>query len=291
MNSMTGFGRAEIEENGIKMTVELKSVNHRFLDLNIRMPRFMLFLEDDMRRVIKERLARGRVDVFVNYTATAEAEKVVKVDTGLLKGYVEAFSRIEGILAVKNDIALSDIIKLPDVVTFEEKEQDEDAMKLLMEKVAGAALDGLAEARRREGAHISADLIARIGTLRTIASQIEEREPSVVAEYREKLKKKLDEELAETDIDINRFNAEILYFADKMSITEELVRLNSHMNAVEDLLKGDTANGRSLDFIVQEMNREFNTIGSKSSDVTITSLVIEGKSEVEKIREQVQNIE
>lgn len=291
MNSMTGFGRAEIEENGIKMAVELKSVNHRFLDMNIRMPRFMLFLEDYMRRLIKESVARGRVDVFLNYTATEESGKTVKVDTGLLKGYMAAAREIENATGIQNDLSMAEVMRLSDVLIFEDQEKDEDVLKSLMERTAREALRGLTEARKREGEHICADLIDRIGALRRIASAIEEREPSVVEEYRKKLHDRLAEELDETEIDINRFNSEILYFADKMSITEELVRLKSHCSALEELLAGSSANGRSLDFIVQELNREFNTIGSKSADVEITKLVIDGKSEVEKIREQVQNIE
>ena len=291
MNSMTGFGRAEIEENGMKMAVELKSVNHRFLDMNIRMPRFMLFLEDYMRRLIKESVARGRVDVFLNYTATEESGKTVKVDTGLLKGYMAAAREIENATGIQNDLSMAEVMRLSDVLIFEDQEKDEDALKSLMERTAREALRGLTEARKREGERICADLIDRIGALRRIASAIEKREPSVVEEYRKKLHDRLAEELDETEIDINRFNSEILYFADKMSITEELVRLKSHCSALEELLAGSSANGRSLDFIVQELNREFNTIGSKSADVKITKLVIDGKSEVEKIREQVQNIE
>ncbi len=290
MNSMTGFGRAEGEKNGIRMTVEVKSVNHRFLDINIRTPRFMMFIEDAIRGIIKSRLTRGRVDVFVNCVFLEESGKMVKVDMGLLKGYLDAAKKIED-MGLRYDLSVSKAMELDDVIVFEEQERDEDALGELAVETTGLALRQLIDARRAEGERISSDIIERVGALRGLVGRIEQREPDVVEEYRQKLKTKLDEELSETEIDVNRFNAEILYFADRMSITEEIVRIYSHCDALVELLEGTTANGRSLDFIVQELNREFNTIGSKSADVLVTKLVIDAKSEVEKIREQVQNIE
>ena len=291
MNSMTGFGRAEIEENGHKFAVEIKTVNHRFLDMNLRMPRFLLFLEDSVRAAVKDRLARGRVELFVNYSCTKERERAVKVDMSLVKGYLAAAGEILAAADVTNDLTVTALMEMRDVVTFEEEKDDEEEIKAVLLKAVHTALDDLIAARRREGETISQDMLARAAGLLEILGTIEAREPLVVEEYKGKLRNRLEEFLAETDIDENRFNAEILYFADRSSITEEIVRIKSHVAQLKDTLQGDEASGRNLDFLIQELNREFNTIGSKSSDVDITKAVLKAKGEVEKIREQVQNIE
>ena len=291
MNSMTGFGRAEAEKYGHKITIELKSVNHRFLDLNIRLPRYLTFLEDELRRLLKSRLARGRVDVFVNYEATESKGKSVKLDMEIAKGYVEAASRLAAETGVDNDLTASTLLRLPEVISFDEAENDEQELREVLTTAADCAIDKLILARRAEGERIAADILARVDTLADIRGRIAEREPLVVADYREKLRARLEEYLEGSEIDANRFEQEILYFTDKASITEELVRLNSHFVQLRQLAASEKESGRSLDFLVQELNREFNTIGSKASDTTITKAVLEAKAEVERIREQVQNIE
>ena len=285
MNSMTGFGRAEAEKYGHKITIELKSVNHRFLDINIRMPRFIMFLEDAVRQTLKDRLSRGRVDVFVNYEATGNSAKSVKLDMDIAKGYLAAET------GIVNDLTASTLLKMPEVIAFDEERQDEDELKEVMLEAENIAIDNLIAARAAEGTRIEKDILSRIDILSTIRDEIEKREPLVVEEYKDKLKAKLEEYLSETEIDLNRFNQEILYFTDKASITEELVRLKSHFSQARILVASNKETGRNLDFLIQEFNREFNTIGSKASDTQITKAVLDAKAEVERIREQVQNIE
>ena len=259
--------------------------------MSIRMPRFLLFLEDSVRALVKDRLARGRVELFVNYSCTKEREKTVKVDMGLVKGYVAAAKEILAQVDVPDDLTVTSLLELRDAVSFEEQKEDEEELRAVLLKAVNVALDELIAARRREGIAISRDMLERADGLLQILGTIEAREPLVVEEYRTKLKARLEELLEDSDIDQNRFNAEILYFADRSSITEEIVRIKSHVAQLKDTLGRDEASGRNLDFLIQELNREFNTIGSKSSDVTITKAVLNAKGEVEKIREQVQNIE
>lgn len=291
MNSMTGFGRAEAEKYGHKITIELKSVNHRFLDLNIRMPRFMMFLEDGVRQTLKSRLARGRVEVFINHEATAEGQKSVKLDMSVAKGYLAAARELSSELDVENDLTASMLLRMPDVIDLNETEQNEEQLREVTLLALNSAIDKLIEARFAEGQRITADILIRVEKLEAIRDRIEKREPLVVEEYKGRLKAKLEEYLSDTELDINRFNQEILYFTDKASITEELVRLKSHFEQIKVLLNRKNETGRDLDFLIQEFNREFNTIGSKASDTAITKDVLEAKAEVERIREQVQNIE
>lgn len=291
MKSMTGFGRSELIRNSHKISIEIKTVNNRFLDLNPRMPRTLLYLEDAVRNEIKKYLARGRVDLFINYETIGESEKKVTVDTGLLNAYIEASKTISETSGLENDVTVLSLMRMPDVLKFEEAETDEDVIKNLLIEALDTALDELVNARKVEGKRMVDDLLERVKTLREILERIVVREPLVVEDYRNRLRDRLKELTKDTELDENRFNTEILYFADHASVTEEIVRLRSHFEQCELLLKSDTAQGRNLDFLVQEMNREFNTIGSKANDVTITKAVLEAKSEVEKIREQIQNIE
>lgn len=292
MKSMTGFGRAEIEKNQKKMNIEMKSVNHRFLDINVRMPRQLLFLEEEVRKVIKSSLARGRVDVFVNFADESVQNKKIKVDMQLVKAYIEAAEQIKRQTKVKNDLCVTDLMRSPDVITFEDNVLEEDELRDLIIVATQGAVNNLVIAREKEGQRISQDIFHRIDILLGIVGKIEGKEDVVVEEYREKLQKRLSEYLKDTEIDEARFQQEVVYFADHCNITEEVVRLKSHLSEAKATLQNDQkASGRNMDFIVQEMVREFNTIGSKSSDLEITNWVLEGKSEVEKIREQVQNIE
>ena len=291
MKSMTGFGRSEIIKNNHKVSIEIKTVNNRFLDINPRMPRTLLYLEESVRSEIKNKLTRGRVDLYINYDTVGESKKTLSVDTGLVKAYLEAAKQIKEVSGLEDEISVFSLMKMPDVIKYEDAPVDEDEIKEVLMEALGAALNELVEARDVEGKRMVKDLLMRIELLRGILAKIEEREPLVVEEYKAKLRDRLETLLKDTDLDENRFNTEVLYFADRASITEEIVRLKSHFDQCELILKSDTAQGRNLDFLIQEMNREFNTIGSKSSDVTITNGVLAAKGEVEKIREQIQNIE
>lgn len=291
MNSMTGFGRGQAEEKNHQFTIEMKSVNHRYLDINIRAPRFLLYLEETIRGEIKQYLTRGRVDVFVNYQEVGEVTRELALNLEMAKRYQEAAATLEAALNVRNDLSATQLMRMEGVMAADEPEKDEDEMKEVLLRALQMAIEMIVSARGAEGARMAEDLYARGENLAALLKEIEAREPLVVQEYREKLQTKLEEYLENTQIDENRFQAEILYFADKASITEEIVRIKSHLEELKSILAKDIATGRSLDFLVQELNREFNTIGSKASDITITKAVLDAKGELEKIREQVQNIE
>ena len=290
-NSMTGFGRANVLKDGREMTVELKSVNHRYLDLGFRMPRHISFLEDEIRRVLTEKLTRGHVDVFVTYRNTRNDAKQVVVDPALLEAYIAAAGECADKYGLRNDLSVVNALRFPDVVDVVEAEEDRDAVIALADDALIAACDELIGMRRIEGERLSADLLARLDSVLAIRAAIAERAPFVVQDYRARLNERIAAVLAETEVDTARLATEVALFADRANIDEELVRLKSHVAAARELLENGVAVGRKMDFIVQEMNREFNTIGSKANDKEITALVIEGKAEIEKIREQVQNLE
>lgn len=290
-NSMTGFGRANLLRDGREMTVELKSVNHRYLDLGFRMPRHIGFLEDEIRRILTERLTRGHVDVFVTYRNMREDARTAVFDSALLAAYLDAARRCESEFGLRNDMSVNSALRLPDVIDVVEVEEDREAVAALIRDAVNAAAVELIGMRRVEGERLCADLVSRLDTVLSIREGIASRAPSVVEEYRAKLTERIASVLHEGEVDSARLATEVALFADKANIDEELVRLQSHVAAARELLVQDAAVGRKLDFIVQEMNREFNTIGSKANDKDITALVIEGKAEIEKIREQVQNLE
>jgi uncharacterized protein (TIGR00255 family) len=291
MKSMTGFGKSEITEEGRKIRVEVKSVNHRFLDINIRMPRFLLFLEDDIRKYLKSVLSRGHVDVFVNYSSERDDAKKILVDMPIIHGYWQAAQEIEKALCVPNSLQTSDLLRLPDAVTFEENETDVDAVKSLLLKTVGAAATELIAARDAEGRELMSDIENRLALILQTASEIEGKEDNVLVDYRQKLTDRIAELLENVPVDETRIAQEVALYADKCNITEEVVRIRSHVEQFTQSVATGLPQGRNLDFIVQELNREFNTIGSKSSDSGITKLVIAGKVEIEKIREQIQNLE
>ena len=292
MNSMTGFGRFETETDGKKMTVELKSVNHRFLDINIRMPRTIGFAEEHIRNAIKNKLSRGRVDVFINYAALGEDAKKAQADIGLIRSFVDAARSAGKAAVVADDLQLSHIIRIPDAITIVDAPEDEAAQLKLIDSALSPALDALADMREREGAAMLRNITSLLEALQQTVIKIEGRKDSIPKDYSEKLKTRISELLAgECNIDETRFNTEIAYMADKADINEEIVRLNTHIKQFSHVANSNSVVGRKLDFMVQEMNRELNTIGSKAQDIKITNAVIDGKSIVEKIREQVQNIE
>lgn len=291
MQSMTGFGRAEAEQDNRKVTVELKSVNHRFLDINIRIPRTLGFAEELVRKAIKQRLARGRVDVFINYFSLAGDAKTAVADTGLMRSYLEAARKAAGEIGMVDDLALSHMIRMPDVILIDEAPEDEDRLSKLVGSAVETALEALNDMRAREGDALKTNISECLEALTAVQSRIETRKAETAGEYALKLRQRITELMAGTDMDEARFASEVALMADRADITEEIVRLKTHIDHFNSALGGGEAVGRKLDFLVQELNRELNTIGSKSQDTDITGAVIEGKSLVEKIREQVQNIE
>lgn len=290
MYSMTGYGRATNQADGRTMTIELKSVNHRFLDLNFRMPRSFAFLEDTARKTIASKLSRGHVDVFVTYVNLREDSKIVTADMGLVKAYMTALDEIEKETSLRDDRSLSLISRLPDALRITENAEDEEALKDLMISTMNDALDNLNAMRLKEGEAMKADMLMKISEIEKENEFIEKRYPETVAEYHLKLKARV-EELLNGQLDENRLAQEVAIMADRAAIAEETVRLKSHIRQAREKCALTEPVGRSLDFIVQEMNREVNTISSKSQDIPITQSVIACKSAIEKLREQLQNVE
>lgn len=290
MQSMTGYGRGLVCEDGREMTVEVKSVNHRFLDVSFRLARPIAFLDDAVRTGVAERLARGHVDVFVNYANHREDARRVHVDMQLAKAYRQAAGELSEALGVKNDLPLSDYMNMPDVLTVEASEEDQDAVRALFMRALNLALDDLTAMRKREGNSLRGDMMKKLDAIDGLRESIATRAPTVVEEYRAKLSQRLSA-LLSGDIDEARFATEVAIFADRAAIDEELVRLSSHIAQLRATAELDEPVGRKLDFLVQELNREVNTIGSKASDAQIAGCVVAAKGEIEKLREQVQNIE
>lgn len=288
---MTGFGRAEVEEEGRKLTIELKTVNHRFLDINIRIPRTLGFTEELIRKTIKDMLSRGRVDVFVNYSALESDAKTAIADLGLMRSYLEAARHAAEETGIQDDLQLSHMIRIPDMIVIQEESEDEDRLSRLVQNASRQAIESLEGMRLREGESLKVNILECLDALEAIRSRVDERKDIVVSEYAVKLRQRISELITNTEIDESRFNTEVALMADRADVTEEIVRLGTHINEFRKAASDKNAVGRKLDFMVQEMNREINTIGSKSQDFGITTAVIEGKSIIEKIREQVQNIE
>lgn len=287
---MTGYGRCQIEEDGREMTVEVKSVNHRFLDISCRLPRHLSFLDDAVRKGVGAGLARGHVDVFVSYVNHREDAREVVVDTALAAAYAHAFEALAVKLGKENNLSVVDYSRLPDVLRVEEREEDQNVVRALFERALGGAIDGLTRMREDEGASMQLDILEKLDNIEGIRSQIAERAPLVVTEYRDKLHQRIAQ-LAQGEIDEARLITEVAIFADRAAIDEELVRLVSHIAQIRAAAQMKEPVGRKLDFLVQELNREINTIGSKAGDSAIAQLVVQAKGEIEKLREQVQNIE
>ena len=290
MRSMTGYGRCTRVIDGRQLTIEVKSVNHRFLDLGFRMPRSFAFLEEDARRIIGQRLNRGHVDLFATYRNLRTDARTVTVDSALLSAYMGALDSIGETSGMRDDRTLMSVSRLPDVLVVEEAEEDREALKLLMAEALGGALDEMVAMREREGASMKADLILHVDEIERMTGEIEQRYPETVAEYQQRLKQRV-EELLGGDMDEQRLLQEVAVMADRSAIAEETVRLHSHIAQLRDLFEQDEPVGRRIDFIVQELNREVNTISSKSQDIPITRLVVSCKAEIEKLREQLQNVE
>jgi uncharacterized protein (TIGR00255 family) len=288
---MTGFGQGEAADAGYAVQVEIKSVNHRYLDLFFRIPKQYSQLEETLRTVITGRLARGRVEVTLSVEEFGDQERIVQINNALLKGYLQALRTIQSELGSEDKIQLSDILVLPGLLEVDEPPLDWDNLQQLVAQAANAALDGLEAMREAEGRRLCADLEEKLLQVEKLRADVAGIAPQVVVDYRKRLRERLGELLDGTTLTEERFLGEVAIFADRCSIDEELVRLASHIQEFKETLKSHASVGRKLDFLIQEMNREVNTIGSKANNVHIAASVVSMKSELEKIREQVQNIE
>ena len=291
IKSMTGFGRCEKVTEEYKLSVEMKAVNHRYLDMSIKMPKKFNYFEAGIRNLQKNDIQRGKVDVFINYEDYTENKMSLKYNASLAAEYMEYFKKMEEQFGIANDIKVSVLSRMPEVLTMEEVPDDEDSMWKILSEVVEEAADSFVESRVREGEHLKNDLLGKLDYMLEQVAFIEERSPRVVAEYRMKLEEKVHELLESASIDEGRIATEVTIFADKICVDEETVRLRSHIEHTrKELLAGGSV-GRKLDFIAQEMNREANTILSKANDLEISEHAIILKTEIEKVREQIQNIE
>lgn len=291
VRSMTGFGRGEASSEIGTVVVELKSVNHRFSEVVARFPKELVALEDRTRSLVTKRVVRGRVDVFLSWEESGPGRRIVKVDKDLAVAYYKACKELEAEIGDSSSIDAAFIARFPDVLKVTEVSENIEAVWSLLETAISSALDGLIAMRETEGAKLGQDLSARAAVVEDYTERIASRAPAMVEDYRDQLRDRLSELLPPNTVDEQRLAMEVAIFADRASITEELVRLRSHCDQLRSMLSASEAIGRKLDFLLQEMNREINTVGSKVSDPAITALVIEVKSELEKIREQAQNIE
>ncbi|MGM9661585.1 MAG: YicC/YloC family endoribonuclease [Oscillospiraceae bacterium] len=293
IKSMTGYGRGKQLLHGRDITVEVRSVNNRYLDCTVKMPRSYAFAEEAVKSAVQKAVSRGKVDVFITVDSTGAEESVVQVNEPLARSYIAALRRLcelgEGM--VKGDCRATDLARLPDVLTVTKAEEDIETVSADLCAVLEEALAGYNAMRALEGRKLAEDIGGRLTRIETLTAQVEERSPETVREYREKLESRMKEVLQSTTIDESRILTEAAIFADKVAVDEETVRLRSHVSQLRGMLQAEEPVGRKLDFLIQEVNRESNTIGSKCSDVSIARVVVELKAEVEKIREQVQNIE
>ena len=293
IKSMTGYGRGEATQNGRKITVELRSVNNRYLDCSIKMPRAYIFAEDAIKTRVGQSISRGKVDVFVNITHTGGEAYAVNVNENLAKAYMEALQQISvlGGDQVDHRYKTTEIARFPDVLTVEKQEDDLEAVAAEICAVLDLALEDFDRMRTREGEKLAADIFSRADIIEAYTGKVEERSPQTIMEYRVRLENKMREVLENTQLDESRILTEAAIFADKVAVDEETVRLRSHLGQLREMLNKGGATGRKLDFLIQEFNRETNTIGSKCNDIEISRMVVDMKAEIEKIREQVQNIE
>ncbi len=291
IKSMTGFGRGQETTETLEVTVEIRSVNHRYFEFSARMPRSCAFLEDKLKTLLQSKITRGKVETFVSVNNTATGNTVVEINKEFTDSYIKALKQLSKDYKIKNDITVSRLTQNTNVFNVVSVVADEDALSKAVLSAANKALDVFIEMRENEGARLKADLLGKIETIKENVNFVEERSPETVKEYRARLEQKIKELLDSVRIDEQRILTETAIFADKVAVDEETVRLHSHMKQFCDMLESDAAVGRKLDFILQEMNREVNTMGSKAQDTEILQRVVDMKSEIEKIREQIQNIE
>ena len=291
IKSMTGFGRYEVEEENRKITVEMKSVNHRYLDMSIKMPKRLNFFESAIRNEMKNYIQRGKVDVFITYEDFTEANVCIKYNRDLAAEYMKYLKDMSEEFSLDNDVRVSSLARFPEVFAMEEQTIDEEKLWQVLKLAVDGAARNFVDARSREGENLHQDLLDKLGSMLVQVDFIEERSPQLITEYKQRLLEKVKELLEDPKVDDNRLLMEVTIFADRVCVDEELVRLRSHIETMQSTLHAGGAIGRKLDFIAQEMNREANTILSKANDLTISNHAIELKTEIEKIREQIQNIE
>jgi len=288
---MTGYGRSVETVNGREFTVEIRSVNNRYLDCSVRLPRAVSFAEEAVKQAVKQSVSRAKVDVFISMRSEGAEETQVSLNCGVLEGYLQAMHQMVAEFGVKDDISVSTVSRLPEVFTIERPDVDEEQLQSDLMRVVAQALESYDAMRLTEGQALDRDLRSRGETILELVAQVEQGNAQTVVDYRARLEAKLKEVLANTAIDEGRILTEAAIFADKVAVDEETVRLRSHLQQMNTMLTGGGAVGRKLDFLLQEMNREANTIGSKCTDVKLARIVVDIKAELEKIREQTQNIE
>ena len=291
IKSMTGYGGAKGLSGRTEISVELRSVNNRYLDVSVRLPRVYTAAEDSIKSAVGRVVSRGKVDVYINLDLSKAQDTVIRLNEPLAKAYVEALDTLSQSFGIPNDVSSTFLARLPDILVAEKAEEDRDQLFADILSILEEALSGYTAMREKEGDKLRADILSRLDVLEDLVAKVEERSPITLKEYREKLTQKMNEVLASTEVDPQRILTEAAIFADKIAVDEETVRLRSHIDQVRSLMDAEEPVGRKLDFLVQEMNREANTIGSKGSDIEIARKVIDIKAEVEKIREQIQNIE
>lgn len=291
IRSMTGYGRSEQIVDGRAVIVEIKSVNHRYFEFSCRTTRGYSFLEEKLKSFLQGRITRGKVDAYISVEALESAQTQVLVNHSLAEGYVQALRELAERYGLRDDISVSTVSRYSDIFSVHKAPEDEEAVWNSVQQAAKEALKNFLAMREAEGERLRADVLSRAGTIMKLVDEIETRSPQTVAEYQERLRQKIQELLGDNTVDEQRLLTETAIFADKVAVAEETVRLRSHFRQMEEMMKADAPIGRKLDFLVQEMNREANTIGSKAVDSKIAYLVVDIKAEIEKIREQIQNIE
>lgn len=291
MYSMTGYGKGVASDGGKTVTVEIKTVNHRYLDWGVKLPRNFLFLEELVKKRVGAELSRGHVDVFLTYERDSLSEGAFTVDLALANSYMNAVEQLKGDISVKDDFSLTSLLRVPDIVKREQSADDEDTLKRLVEDAVNEALRNLKAMRLREGNLLKADISSKLDVISASLEEIKLRAPKVVESYRTGLKARIDEVLEPNAVDMQRLATEVALFADRCAIDEEITRLGVHISHMRTLLEADGPVGRKMDFLVQEFNRETNTIGSKANDMSITNHVLAIKNEIEKMREQAANVE
>ncbi len=291
IRSMTGFGRGQDTVDGLSVVVEIKSVNHRYYEYSSRLPRAYNFLDEKLKNYLQQRISRGKVDVYVQIDTLETASSEVSVNFALAEGYLQALREITERFGVRDDVSVTNLARYPDVLTVRQAAVDEDTVWAAVQRVTDMALDRFVAMREQEGARMREDILSRAQTILAAVAAVEERSPQTVREHMDKVTARMRELLDGAAVDEARLLTEAAIYADKIAVAEETVRLRSHIDQLGQMLNGGEAIGRKLDFLVQEMNRETNTIGSKCSDIELTRIVVDIKAEIEKIREQIQNIE
>lgn len=291
IKSMTGFGRSEIVKGNRKISVEIKSVNHRYLEAGIKMPKKLNVFESRMRDLLKRYATRGKIDIFINYEDDSESQVNLKFNQNIADEYMAIFNNMSEKYNLKNDMTVGGLARFPEVITMDEVQEDEEELWHFIEEAMKAALEQFVNTRILEGENLKKDLLGKLDHMEELVAFVEKRSPEIMKEYRSKLESKVKELLGDTTIDESRIATEVIIYADKICVDEETVRLRSHIEHARKCLNEDGGIGRKMDFIAQEMNREANTTLSKANDIEISNAAIDLKTEIEKVREQIQNIE